>query len=438
MFDLHHRHRTGGHPPSSGRFGGGHPFRPLSLVLLLVAGSTQAGEPELLQPLPLHQVITVAGERRAEIAAARARLAAARERPAIVSALEDPMISPAIDHKPVDPMMGTDTSITIEQRFPLSRILTHKRHAAEADARRLEAETDRTVLSVGQDAAGAFLMLAERRQMRGVLMQQQALAVQIVETSAARYASGAGTQADVLRAETESARLAARLLALTAEIRGAEIMLNTAMGREADLPIPELAPLAELDGIRLPSLASAAEQAWSRRPESAISQAEIMRTQAESRAMRSMYLPMAMVRTGMADTAEAGRGYMLMVGISLPIWVGKLTSGVREAKAMEEMAVADSEAMRRMVNGEAGAALESLRGALDRWRGLRDDVQPRAERMLAPALSAYAAGKLPLSSVLETAQALRSVQEERISAEYEAGMALVRVHAALGDLGDAL
>lgn len=435
MFDLHHTHRTGGRPPSSGRFGNDYP---LWLVLLLMAGASQASQAELLQPLPLHQVITLAGERRAEITAAQARVAAARERPAIVSALEDPMISPAIDHKPVDPMMGTDTSITIEQRFPLSRVLTHKRHAAEADVRRLEAESDRTVLSVSQDAAGAFLMLAERRQMRGALTQQQALAAQIVTASAARYASGNGTQADVLRSETEAARLAARLRSLTAEIRGAEIMLNTAMGREADLPVPELAPLAEMEGIQLPILANAAEHAWDRRPESSISQAEITRTQAESRAMRSMYLPMAMVRTGMADTAEAGRGYMLMVGISLPIWVSKLTSGVREAKAMEEMALADSEAMRRMVNGEAGAALENLRGALDRWRGLRDDVQPRAERMLAPSLSAYAAGKLPLSSVLEAAQTLWSVQEERISAEYEAGMALVRVHAAIGDLGDAL
>jgi outer membrane protein TolC len=152
--------------------------------------------------------------------------------------------------------------------------------------------------------------------------------------------------------------------------------------------------------------------------------------------MKSMYLPMAMVRTGVADTMTAGRGYMLMVGVSLPIWFNRLNAGVDEARAMESMARADQQAMRRMISGEAAAALENVRGALARHRALTTDVQPRAERAIAPSLSAYAAGQLSLTGVLEAIRALWAVQEEAVMAETELGMAWARLHAAMGKMGE--
>lgn len=54
----------------------------------------------LPSPLSLGDVIRLAGERRDEIQAARARIRAGEARPTIVSALEDPMISPSLDHLP--------------------------------------------------------------------------------------------------------------------------------------------------------------------------------------------------------------------------------------------------------------------------------------------------------------------------------------------------
>ena len=54
----------------------------------------------LPSPLSLGDVIRLASERRDEIQAARARVRAGEARPTIVSALEDPMISPSLDHLP--------------------------------------------------------------------------------------------------------------------------------------------------------------------------------------------------------------------------------------------------------------------------------------------------------------------------------------------------
>jgi hypothetical protein len=97
----------------------------------------------LPSPVGLGDVIRIAGERRDEIGAARARALAAEARPEIVSALEDPMISPSLDHLP---FMGggADWSVTIEQQIPLSGIRGHRRASALADADWRRADVNRT------------------------------------------------------------------------------------------------------------------------------------------------------------------------------------------------------------------------------------------------------------------------------------------------------
>ena len=131
-------------------------------LMLLCAGLTAtvvAQTPETLpSPLSLADVLRVANERRSEIEAARARTRAAEQRPVIVSALPDPMVSPSIDHLPFM-WSGADVSVTFEQQIPLSGVRQHRRTSALADVDRVRAEASRTGLDVGLQAASAFLML---------------------------------------------------------------------------------------------------------------------------------------------------------------------------------------------------------------------------------------------------------------------------------------
>ena len=59
------------------------------------------------------KLVRLATERRAEIDAARARTLAGEARPTIVSALDDPMIAPSLDHLPFM-LERADVSFTIE------------------------------------------------------------------------------------------------------------------------------------------------------------------------------------------------------------------------------------------------------------------------------------------------------------------------------------
>jgi outer membrane protein, heavy metal efflux system len=397
-----------------------------------------AGAPGTAEPaLSLADALVVARQSRAELRVSAARVEAAQQRPAIVSSLEDPIIAPSIDHKPIDPMMKTDRSITFEQSFPLSRIRTHRRQAAEADIDKFRGEGGKTALKIEAEVAQAFFMLNEKRKVMDILGRQISLASALVKLAAARHGTGGATQADVLRMEIEEARLRNRAALAGADMRAAEAMFNTAMGRESYRPVPALRAQEALDRIvNIPDFDASLEVALNRRPELGISAAEIRRARAEVDVMKSMYSPMAMVRVGMADTGAAGRGYMLMVGVSVPIWFGRLKAGVREANAMAAMAEADREAMLRMIHGDVAAALESLRGAALSFSAFRTDLIPRAERTIHPAMAAYAGGTLPLTSVLEASKALWSVQEEAVMAETSLGMAWIRHRSAIGFFGE--
>ncbi|HEU4693886.1 MAG TPA: TolC family protein [Vicinamibacterales bacterium] len=396
-------------------------------AVLARAAMAQTASP-LPSPLGLGDVVRIAGERRDEIAAARARRLAAEQRPTVVSALDDPMISPSLDHLPFM-WGGADVSVTIEQQIPLSGIRGHRRASALADVDRLRAEVTRTSLDVGTQAANAFLMLQEQRRVAALVNEQIGFARDVVQAANARYGGGTSPQADVLRAEVEVARLEAFAKALTGEVRSAEAMLNSSLAREADAPVPNLAPLAFAGPI----------PAWSdikasltTRPELIAGRAEVARAEADVLVMRDMYRPMATIRTGPAYTMTDGRGWMAMVGISLPIWRGKLRAGVAEAEAMRAMSQSDLLAMTRMIEGEAAIAVNSLQAASARQTALTRDVLPRARMVIEPAVAGYAAGQLPLVSIIEAVQALWLAQSDLIAADTALGLAWVRLGRAVG------
>jgi len=396
--------------------------RSVALIYALTIGVAAAQTATALPtPLSLDDAIRIARENRSEVAALGARAEALSQRPAIVGALEDPMLSPAIDHYPFKMMEGEesgrryDWSIAVEQRFPLSGVLGHRRRAARAEADRAEAAVASGRLDVSLAAQRAFFMVHERRQMALVVNEQLSLAQQLVSAASARYSSGTGMQADVLRAEVEVARAQATQQSLVAQLRAAEAMLSVNLGLQPEAGIPALDYAVRRDEPFASSAVSA--QALTKRPELQAGAAEVERASAEIDVMRSMYLPMATVRVGRASTMAEGPGAMIMVGVSVPIWRGRLHAGVAEAKAMERMANADLQAMQLMIAGEAVEAREGVIAARTQMTMLETQIIPRARAAVDASLAGYRAGQGSLVSVIESSRALWEVRAELVMAE---------------------
>ena len=409
----------------------------LNLALLVV--STLLATPalaetsyELPSPLPVDAVVRAAKEHRAEIAAALARAHAAAQRPRIDSALPDPMVIASLDHLPFS-FMGADFSVSVEQRFPLSSVLSRRKRAAEAGARREMSDAARVTLDVELDAVSAYYMLLERRRTLEVLGEIEESSRQLSAVAAVHYAAAHGTQADALRAESQVLRVASEKAALANEARAAEAMLNAALGRLPGLPIPEVLPPSVDRPV--PSLENALAAALANRPELAGMRHQRERALAEVDVMRSMYSPMAVVRAGPAYTMGAGAGLMLMFGVSVPIWRDRLNAGVDEANAMVQMTNADLWAMQNMIRGEVGAAREQVEAERTRLRALRDLVRPKTAQSADASLASYTATQTNAVTVIEALQALWDVREEEVMAEARLGLAWARLDRARGELG---
>lgn len=430
------------------------------LALLLGAASTPvawSAPPSAGDLLDLREAVESAASRRPEIAAASAKTAAAEQRPAIVSALEDPMLMMGIDHFPYrrmpvaaeeagagegddgmaeEPMPAAasqarfDWSISIEQRFPLSRVRAYRRAGAEAEVRQRRAEAGKVEVDVRMSAVEAFVMTRERRRILEIARARRVLAEQLADLSAIKLATATGSQADVLRAEVEGARIAGEAKGLAGEVGEAEAMLNAAMGRAPGLPVPVLAEPALPDTV--PPLELALANARARRPELRGGEAEIARASAEIDVMKSMYAPMGLVRVGQASTMAEGRGAMLMVGVSLPIGRPRLRAGVAEARAMAAMAEADVAAMRLMVDAEVAAARQQVLAARGRLDAFRDDVLPRSRTAVRSALAAYGSGTGSLEAVVDALRQQWMAEEDVVMAESELMLAWARLDRAQG------
>lgn len=394
-----------------------------------VLASTAARADDLPSPLKPDAVIAYATAHRAEITAAKAKAAAAAEVGKQVRALPDPMVMVSVDHLPIK-LDGINASFAVQQEFPLSGVLGDRERVAEAGAKQAAAQVDTTKLDVEYQALAAYLMVLEAQRTIAVLDDQVAIAKQVVAVASARLAVSDVAGVDVLRAQLDVVRLEGERTALDADRKAAASMLEAALGR----PVTGEPPVCELTlpAADPPALAELVKKALDRRPELAAMKASVAAARAEVDVMRSMYLPMAFVRAGGAYTMTDGPGFMLMVGVSVPLWRDKLGAGVAEAKAMETMAGADVSAMTKMVEGDVGAARQSVIAARTRLATVRDKVLPLSKSVLSLTIATYTAGQMPLISVLDAEKAVREARMDEVIAEVKAAAAWGRLGRAVG------
>jgi outer membrane protein TolC len=402
----------------------------LALALALpLAGEARAEEAALPSPLKPDDVLVFARAHRAEIAAAKSKSDAAKQTSKVVSALPDPMIMAAIDHLPFK-LDGADWSVQIQQDFPLNGSLGAKGRAAEAESRAVAADAKKVELDVEYQALGAYIEWIELQRMAVVVDEQLALARQIQAVAKVRLSVSEAAAADVIRAQADVARLEGERKALDGEIAAARSMLNANLGRAVDAKVPD-ADLV-LPSAEPPSSVELAKGAIERRPEVVAMKARVDKARENVAAMDAMYGPMAFVRGGYAYRMDEGKGLMLMVGVTVPIWREKLSAGVSEAKSMTSMAESDVAAMSKMIEGEVAVAREQVVAARTRLATTREKVLPLAKQALSLTITTYGSGQTPLVSVLDGMRLLRDTRMEEVIAEMKLAAAWARLGRAVG------
>jgi len=223
---------------------------PLGAFSQMVPAPTRAAA---ASPLSLAGLVQEAMERNPEIQAARHVVEAKRARIPQAGAWPDPTVSLSYAGNVLPPftVMRADPSsvrqLMAEQTIPYPG-KTHLR--TEIAAREADAETlayEAVGRRVAAEAKQAYFDLAYADQSLAIFERDQALLERVEQVTEIRYSVGKAAQQDILRAQLELSRLAARRTLLDQQRRTLEAQINSLRNLPIDSPLgetPEVRPSA--------------------------------------------------------------------------------------------------------------------------------------------------------------------------------------------------
>ncbi len=361
-----------------------------------------ASEPAFADPL-LDALVSESLQRNPELLALQEAVLAARARPDQARALSDPMLSVVYTNDGWSPSLGTQEMTTLafmgsqELPYPGKRRLRGDVAAREAD--QVEQQLERARLGVAAAVKRAYYGLVLSRELLDLVREQEQVWKQIEGVARARYAVGQGAQPDVLRVQIEVTRVEQLRAEQQAEagIRVAE--LHRLTGRPATSPVETSARLA-LRPVE-EGLDRAVDRLGGISPE--LKNAAVARERAgllvalASKAFKPDFSVQAgyMNRGGLDPMWQAG------VGISLPLYRKRLSSGLAEAEAQVRASARLAESVGLQLRFRTQERLAQL-AAMRKIAALYGQgIVPQGRMSVDAAVANYQTGKVPFIAVLE-------------------------------------
>ena len=384
-------------------------------------------------PLTLAAAVEIAVRGNPALTSLRAKTRAMQERPAQARALPNPMLT----YSGMDMADGgrwPDTNekrLMVQQEFPWfgKRELREGIAAkdAEAMARELDAMTREVVMRVKE----SFAELSALRQAIAITREEQTVIPHMVKIAETQYATGSGSQADIIKAQTEITMLKQKLLEMQSQENALAARLNTLLSRRADEAVgplertPDAGPLPDDAGALFADAAKS-------RPEVLAAQTQIERYGLEKKLMEKESLPDYRLGLEYREIGSDADMIMFTVSVELPIRKSKYQAAVREAERMIEASQAVREAAERQSAldvQDASFKLRTARRTLDLYR---NELVPQAEARFRASEAGYRTGKSDFLDFLESERFLLSAKTMVAMTEGAVGMQAARLEWAAG------
>jgi outer membrane protein TolC len=405
---------------------------PVFLILTSIARAEQAGDntPVSNGRFSQRDLISIVLRDNQTLKAAAAKWEIMRARVPQAKAWED--LRAAVEWRtersvPMVPNNMADQMATLEQEVPVSGKNLSRSRAATAEARAAFEDLRRMELDLIMRARSAYARLANGYAQLEVNRRNTELLNQFVEISRSRYEAGVATQADVLLAQTEAAKLLEMRADIERQISAEQSALNVLMNRPAQAPLGHPSELA-FTQTALP-LESLQASAIALRPELRRAQNRIdAATFRLQLANRQWFPDPALNLKAQRYNSAAQAVSEVDVGISIPIpWLNwkKYNGGVVEARKSVEDAERESGAARIETLGLVRDQLKKIQTSADQYKLYRDNILPLARQTVDATRAAYEAstgGFLDLITARRTLQDAESAALNRL-AEYETQMA---------------
>jgi outer membrane protein TolC len=374
-------------------------------VLALPAAAQQAADPQLAA------LLAEAAQNNPELQAARRESSAARSRISPAGALDDPMLEMGVLNYPVESRSFKTEDMTMKmvgvtQRLPYPGKRALRREVAEQEALAADANVRELANRVRRDVTLAYFDLGLVDESLRLTERNRRILEQYLSIAEARYGVGQGSQADVLKAQTQLSRMLEELIKLGRERLALDAELSRAAGRAANPGAisPSLAQARDVV-LHLDALRAAARES---RPQLAAQQRLVERNAKAAELARRDYYPDFDLRVsyGQRDNAQMmPREDMISftVAFNLPLWrESKREPRVAEAEAMRDQASAMHQARLNEIDAMLRQQLAAAEQALKSVRLYETGLLPQARLTADAALAAYRVGRADFFSLLDS------------------------------------
>lgn len=417
------------------------------IVLLLFAAMPAAtgAAPEEPRDPQLHELIAEAARNSPEIRAAGNERLAAQHRVSPAGALDDPMLEAGVINAPLASQTFRREDMTMKmlglsQKIPYPGKRDLRQGVAAKDAESVAYAYQETINRVLRDVKVAYFELALTVESARVVERNKQVLEQFLQISESRYGVGLGTQADVLKAQTQLSKMVDELIKLTRERRTIEAELLRALGRApaAGTPVPAMLRLREAP-LQPDTLL---ETALRERPQLLGLKSLIDRSAKTLDLARKDYYPDFDVKFsyGQRDRTLEGmrRDDMVSftVAINLPVWrETKRDPRVAEAIALRDQAVDLYEAQRNELSSKLRQQVANAEQSRKSARLYETGVLPQARLAVESSLAAYRVNRVDFLTLLDSQMTVLNYEVSYASALSSYNKALAEIDLLTGKPG---
>ena len=337
------------------------------------------------------------------------------------SALPDPRLAVTGYIRQVETRVGPQNwSFSLTQSFPWFGTLGLREEAADERTRAARAAFDGIALEIITAVKTAYYELVYREQAQHLTEQHIALVQQWEEAARARYASGQGSYADLVKVQVELGMLGDTLAGLRDRRRPLSADLNALLDRRDDVEIktlvlPPAVPLSLGPGQLTARLLADNPQlmAWDHRGREYLAAGEL----AGKQGYPGFFVGLNYILTGEARMpGVAGSGtdaLMATVGMTLPIWRGKYEAAGQEAASRYQAAAFARRERANALGAELQTYLFRYREAARKLELYGTTLVAMGRQSLQAVQSAFESGS---SGFLDLVDARRMLLEFELSA----------------------
>ncbi len=401
----------------------------MRFVLALAAALTGASPP--LPPVTLSEAVAQARAASPLLGAARGHAEGLAEASRLVPRLLNPMFDMRIENLGSGAGSALPPDVFAEASLPLEmngrRGLRHAIAASDRDVAAGSLQSASFEVSVR--TMQAYLHALKARALVETMAANRDGLASLIDTLKRRVAEGVAAEADLLRFQTESARMDIDVAKAGLDLERSVNLLTFVMGStEAITPTQ----LVEPPPVSLPALDEAAlTHALARHPEVTTSDARVTRAQQATALERSRRVPDPIVVAGYKRTAGFDTA---VVGLSVPMPIfDRNRPAAARAAGEARAAMADRDATIRRLTADALSLMATARVLSERSARATRELLAPADAVRTAARAAFREGAVDVVRLLDAERMYTDVRRATLELRLDALAAALEVRLTLGE-----